>query len=180
MRIETNRLILNEVTLGDLEAIHRLHSFPEVDEYNTLGLPADLDETRKVMQPFIDAHTENPQKLYAWKVTVRESGELVGLCGMILSCDKFRLGEIFYKLSPVQWGKGYATEISKTLIKTGFQEFGLHKVEAGVATENVRSIRVLAKSGMICEGLRRKLLPIRGQWIDSYHYAIVEDDPRND
>jgi ribosomal-protein-alanine N-acetyltransferase len=55
----------------------------------------------------------------------------------------------------------------------------LHKVEAGVATENIRSINVLEKSGMIQEGLRRKILPIRGAWIDNYHYAIVEDDPRD-
>ncbi len=180
MRIETNRLILDEVTWSDLEDIHQIHSFPEVDEFNTLGLPADLEETRRIVKPFIDAQTENPQKMYSWKVTARESGERVGLCGMFLSCDKYRLGEIFYKLRPDQWGKGYATEISKILIKTGFQEFGLHKVEAGVATENVRSIRVLEKSGMTREGLRRKILPIRGQWVDSYHYAIVEDDPGNE
>ncbi|MDR1201453.1 MAG: GNAT family N-acetyltransferase [Tannerellaceae bacterium] len=50
--------------------------------------------------------------------------------------------------------------------------------EAGVATENIRSIKVLEKSGMIREGLRRKILPIRGEWKDNYHYAIVENDPR--
>jgi len=54
------------------------------------------------------------------------------------------------------------------------EKFNLHKVEAGVATENHRSIRVLEKAGMTREGLRRKILPIRGEWKDNYHYAIVE------
>jgi RimJ/RimL family protein N-acetyltransferase len=54
----------------------------------------------------------------------------------------------------------------------------LHKVEAGVQTENVRSIKVLEKAGMTKEGLRRKILPIRGEWKDNYHCAILEDDPR--
>ena len=58
-------------------------------------------------------------------------------------------------------------------------DLSLHKVEAGVACENERSIHVLEKSGMIREGLRRKILPIRGEWKDNYHYAIVEDDPRD-
>lgn len=177
MRIETSRLNLDEVTWSDLDDMHRIHSYPEVDEFNTLGLPANLDETRKVMRPFIEARSQTPQKMYAWKVVVRETGECAGLCGMILSCDKFMLGEIFYKLVPDRWGKGYATEIARALIKAGFETFKLHKVEAGVATRNWRSIRVLEKSGMTREGLRRKILPIRGQWIDSYHYAIVEDDP---
>jgi [ribosomal protein S5]-alanine N-acetyltransferase len=64
------------------------------------------------------------------------------------------------------------------LIRTGFEDFGLHKVEAGVATENIRSIRVLEKAGMTREGLRRKILPVRGEWKDNYHYAIVENDER--
>ena len=66
----------------------------------------------------------------------------------------------------------------KALIKSGFEDLNLHKVEAGVATGNLASIRVLEKSGMTREGLRRRILPIRGKWFDNYHYAIVEDDPR--
>jgi ribosomal-protein-alanine N-acetyltransferase len=103
----------------------------------------------------------------------------IGLAGLTLSNDKFRLGEIYYKLNPIYWEKGYATEVSRALIKSGFEYFHLHKVEAGVAVQNVRSIKVLEKSGMTREGLRRKILPIRGNWIDNYHYAIVEDDPRD-
>ena len=98
---------------------------------------------------------------------------------MHLSADKFKLGEIYYKLHPSYWGKGYATEIAKSLVKFGFEKMHLHKVEAGVQTENIQSIRVLEKAGMTREGLRRKILPIRGEWKDNYHYAIVEDDPRD-
>lgn len=99
---------------------------------------------------------------------------------MSLSANRFRLGEIFYNLDPKYWGKGYATETVKRVIRFGFVELRLHKVEAGVATGNTRSVRVLEKAGMTREGLRRKVLPIRGQWKDNYHYAIVEDDPRDD
>ena len=79
---------------------------------------------------------------------------------------------------PDYWGKGYATEVAKKLISVGFKEFGLHKVEAGVAMGNERSVHVLEKTGMTLEGLRRKILPIRGRWTDGYLYAIVEDDQR--
>jgi RimJ/RimL family protein N-acetyltransferase len=118
------------------------------------------------------------RKSFEWKIVLKSSGEQIGLAGITLSANRFRLGEIYYDLFPSQWGQGYATETAKTLIKAGFEMFHLHKVEAGVATENIRSIRVLEKSGMTREGLRRKVLPIRGKWIDNYHYAIVEDDPR--
>ena len=179
MEILTERLLLREITWNDLESIHRLHSVPEVDEYNTLGIPKDIDETRELMRPDIEAKGKDPQSRYTWRIILKNSGEFIGITGMTLSNNKFRLGEIYYKLLPEYWGKGYATEVARQLIITGFNTFHLHKVEAGVATENERSIRVLEKAGMTREGLRRKVLPIRGVWKDNFHYAIVEDDDRD-
>ena len=179
MKITTPRLELIEITWDDLADIHHLHSMAEVDEYNTLGLPKDEEETRDIIRPIIENQEAEIQKIYMWKVVGKESSAFLGIAGMTLSADRFRLGEIYYKLLPKYWGKGFATEVAKGLIKAGFEDFHLHKVEAGVATDNVPSIRVLEKSGMLREGLRRKILPIRGEWKDNYHYAIVEDDPRN-
>ncbi|MCK5693186.1 MAG: GNAT family N-acetyltransferase [Bacteroidales bacterium] len=179
MEIITERLLLREITWNDLEDIHRLHSIPEVDEFNTLGIPENLDETRELIRPEIESKKADPQNSYTWRIILKNTGDFIGLAGMTLFRDKFRLGEMYYKLLPAFWGKGYATEVTKNLIVVGFDKFGLHKVEAGVATENERSIHVLEKAGMIREGLRRKILPIRGEWKDNYHYAIVEDDPRD-
>jgi [ribosomal protein S5]-alanine N-acetyltransferase len=178
MEIITENLLLREITWDDLEDIHQLHSIPEVDEFNTLGIPADMDETREIMRPELETKEENAQSRYTWRITGKYSGDFIGLAGFILSNDKFRLGEIYYKLLPAYWGQGYATELAKNLIIVGFDKFHLHKVEAGVATGNMRSIRVLEKAGLVREGLRRKILPIRGEWKDGYLYAIVEDDKR--
>lgn len=179
MEIITERLLLREITWNDLEVIHRLHSVPEVDEFNTLGIPKDLEETRELIRPYVEAKLTDPQSKYTWRIIELNSGEFVGLAGMTLSNDKFRLGEIYYKFFPDYWGKGYATEVAKSLIVSGFDKFQLHKVEAGVACENEKSIRVLEKVGMIREGLRRQILPIRGDWKDGFLYAIVEDDKRD-
>lgn len=179
LNLETERLVLSEVTINDLEIIHQLHLIPEVDEFNTLGIPKTIEDTEKILKPSIEAQNKVPRRSYMWKITLKETKEFIGVAGFTLSNDKFRLGEIYYKLNPVYWGNGYATELAKRLILLGFQNFKLHKIEAGVATQNVKSIRVLEKIGMTREGLRRKILPIRGEWIDNYHYAILEDDKRN-
>ena len=89
------------------------------------------------------------------------------------------MGEIYFKFSPASWGRGYATEVAKALIKSGFGKMNLHRIEAGVATENIKSIRVLEKAGMLREGIRRKVLPIRGEWKDNYHYSLLDEDKRN-
>jgi len=178
MVLESQRLYLQDITWDDLPFVHCLHSYPEVDEFNAIGIPKDLEDTKKVLKPIMDAKARVPRKAYTWIVQLKSNKNKIGIAGLHMSCDKYRLGEIYYKLLPSQWGNGYATEIAQAIIKTGFEVFSLHKVEAGVAIGNKASIRVLEKVGMVQEGQRRKMLPIRGQWIDNYHYAIVEDDPR--
>ena len=177
MELQSERLKLQKISWNDLSDIHELHSYSEVDKYNTLGVPKDIEETKEVIRPIINNQKEEKRKLYFWKILLKETNKFIGIAGMNLSLNRFKSGEIYYKLLPDVWGKGYATETSKTLVKSGFGKFNLHRIEAGVATENIASIRVLEKSGMTREGLRRKILPIRGKWKNNYHYAIVEDDP---
>ncbi len=176
MKISTDRLVLTEITWDDLEDIHNLHSIFEVDEFNTVGIPKDIEETRQSVKPYIEAKEKDPQYKYTWSLKTISDNKFIGLAGISLTHDKFKIGEIFYKLLPAYWGKGYATEVSKKIIEIGFDTFKLHRIQAGCAPENVKSIKVLEKSGMTREGRYRKILPIRGKWVDSYMYSIIEDD----
>jgi [ribosomal protein S5]-alanine N-acetyltransferase len=176
VRLESQRLLFEEVTREDLADIHELHSFPQVDEFNTLGIPAAIEETWQFLEPCLREQQNYPRNFFTWKLTQKEEERFAGIGGLKVSSDKFKIGEIYYKLRPDCWGKGYGTEAAKRMIQAGFDLFHLHKIEAGVATGNIRSIRVLEKAGMTREGMRRKILPIRGEWKDNYHYAIVEDD----
>lgn len=176
MEIKTYRLKLTEITFEDLDLIHDIHSVPKVDEYNTLGIPMDLNETKSVIKPDIDDQKKKARSRFCWKIQLTETNEFIGLAGMFLSNDRFKMGEFYYKFYPKYWGNGYATETAKALIRFGFTQCSLHRIEAGVATENKASVRVLEKVGMTCEGRRRKILPIRGVWKDNYHFSILEDE----
>jgi ribosomal-protein-alanine N-acetyltransferase len=179
MVLESERLRLQEITWDDVEDIHTLHSIPAVDEFNTLDLPQHIEETRAFMAPLIADQTCSSRKRYCWVIHHKRHHDFIGLAGMNVSADRFQNGEIYYKLLPRHWGKGYATEVAQTLITYGFTHLNLHRIEAGVAVDNIRSIHVLEKVGMTREGRGRKILPIRGEWKDNYRYAIVEDDERN-
>jgi len=178
MEIQSERLTISEITWEDLDNIHWLHSKPEVDEYNTLGIPKNIDDTRKIMQSTIKDQRIDRRSEYQWSIKKTDDLVFIGLAGMRIYEERFRMGEIFYKLAPEFWGAGYATETARALLNFGFETLNLHRIEAGTATENINSIRVLEKIGMTREGRRRKILPIRGEWYDNYHYAILEDDPR--
>ncbi len=55
---------------------------------------------------------------------MKESNQFIGLAGFTLSNDKFRLGEIYYKLHPDHWSQGYATEVARRIKKKGLTHPG--------------------------------------------------------
>jgi len=67
---------------------------------------------------------------------------------------------------------GYATECSKALIEWGFNERGLSKIIAPVHPDNARSIRVMEKAGMVCEGE----IEYKGHQLPCY--VVRKDDPK--
>jgi [ribosomal protein S5]-alanine N-acetyltransferase len=177
MDLSTERLILKEITWDDVDLIHKLHLIGEVAEFNTIGIPRHTGDTLEVMLSALEDQHMKIRQHFGWTVWTKDTEEFVGEGGMHLSADRFRRGEIHYSLMPEHWHKGYATEIVRRMIRFGFAELMLHRIQAGVASGNRRSIHVLEKAGMLCEGLRRKNLPLRDGWQDSYLYAILEDDP---
>jgi [ribosomal protein S5]-alanine N-acetyltransferase len=106
----------------------------------------------------------------------RNNNHWMGLIGLQLRELKFRSAEIWFKILPANWGDGFATESLNRMLGFAFMELNLHRVEAGCAIENIASARVLEKAGMEREGIKRKILPIRGEWADAYSYAILEED----
>ena len=176
--ITTDRIQLRLIELADLEAIHQLHALPETDEYNTLGIPKDMAETKSVIEPWIAEHHLDKITNYTFAITRKSDGAFLGLFGLKLGHEKFKRAEVWYKIHRDYWQQGYATESVKAVIHFGFEQLGLHRIEAGCAVDNLGSIRVLEKAGMIREGHRRKILPLKTGWSDNYAYAILDTDER--
>jgi RimJ/RimL family protein N-acetyltransferase len=57
--------------------------------------------------------------------------------------------EIGWRFRPEFWGKGFATEASSTLLRHGLGALKLNQVMAEIDSENVASIRVAEKIGMV-------------------------------
>lgn len=160
----------------DLQAIHHLHLLPETDQYNTLGIPANESVTQGWMNDWSEQQKQEPRMHYVFVVEIKDTTDFVGLIALNLGKPKYKNGEVWYKLLPSFWNRGFATEALTEVLRLGFEDLNLHRIEAGCATENIGSIRVLEKVGMHKEGHRRKCLPIRGDWVDNYEFAILEED----
>lgn len=174
----TERTKLRLIKISDLNPIHELHSLSEVDEYNTLGIPKNREETKSIIQPWIEENQLDEIKNYTFAIEQRETGAFIGLFGFKLGNEKYKRAEVWYKIHTNFWAKGYATETLKAVINFGFNTLKLHRIEAGCAVENIGSIKVLEKVGMIREGRGRQTLPLKSGWSDNFEYSILDTDER--
>ena len=88
-----------------------------------------------------------------WAVTDRESGAVMGDCGLILLAHRGPEIELGYRLAKPYWGRGYATEAASAWVAHGFGELGLDRIVAVTHPENVASQHVLEKVGMRFQGM---------------------------
>lgn len=176
--LKSSRLQLALISLADLTFIHELLSHEETDRYNTLGTPSSMDETIAIVAPWINENQKDTIVNHTWMISSLHNQEAIGLFGLKLSNDKYRRGEVWYKIHPNQWKKGYATEALERVIQFAFDDYNLHRIQAGCAVDNIGSICVLEKVGMIKEGRGRKLLPLRTGWSDNFEFSLLESDQR--
>jgi [ribosomal protein S5]-alanine N-acetyltransferase len=174
--LTTKRLYLRELLPDDIAAIHALHSLPETDEFNTLGIPENIKATAKLLTEWLTLQNNTPRESYIFCLELKATKQFIGLMALNLGKANYKSGEVWYKLHVDYWNNSYATEALLELLKFGFTTLTLHRIEAGCAVDNIGSIKVLKKVGMTLEGRKRKRLPIRGEWVDNYFYAILEED----
>jgi len=173
--MHSNRLKYRLVKSSDIKNIHNLHSIPEVDKFNALGIPVNAEETFVILNNWI---TENENKESTNKVYTIElkDEQFIGVFGIKFSNKKYKKAEIWFKLNPKFWNNGYATEALNHFLNQCFTIHLLHRVEAGCAVANLGSKRVLEKCGFIQEGIQRKNLPLKSGWSDNYEFGILENE----
>lgn len=178
LELRTERLSLRLIRPSDLQLIHELHSLPETDRFNALGIPKNIAETKAIITGWIAENQQQEISNYTFAIELREKQQFVGLAGFKLGNKKYQRAEVWYKIHSDYWGKGIATEVLGMTLDFGFDTLQLHRIEAGCAVDNAASIRVLEKAGMKQEGRRRKVLPLKTGWSDNVEYAMLDTDER--
>jgi ribosomal-protein-alanine N-acetyltransferase len=173
--IETERLLLRDLAASDRHPVHEYASDPEVVRFMDWG-PNTEEETNEFIERSILSQSEKPRRNFSLAIILKDTGKLVGGCGIHVSNPENREGWVGYCLNRSFWGKGYATETARGLVKFGFKKLDLHRLFATCDPENSASAHVLEKSGMKREGHLREHKWSNGKWRDSYLYAILEQD----
>jgi len=158
--LQTERLILRPYSEADIPELLPLIGRREVAA-TTLRIAHPY--TEKDARSFLEL-TKDPDKIWL-AITLRGNGRQIGGIGLRIEQDQLR-AELGYWLGVPYWGKGYATEAARELMRHGFEELGLHRIFASHFKHNPASGRVLKKLGMLYEGCQREHIRKWDQFVD--------------
>jgi RimJ/RimL family protein N-acetyltransferase len=147
--LETDRLLLRRFTEADVDNLVELDSDPEVMRFINGGRPTSREEVRNDILPAFLAYYQRFAGYGFWAAVEKSTGEFLGWFHFRpppgAGVDDVELG---YRLRRSAWGKGYATEGSRALIRKGFTELGVQRVFAQTMAVNLASRRVMQKAGL--------------------------------
>ena len=143
--LATERLFLRQFSANDREALFKIAQEPDIFQYFPTKTAWDLERVDRSIQHQIDHWDQFGYGL--WAVTLRETGQLMGWCGLEFLPDTNET-EVGYLLSGEFWGKGYATEAARASVEFGKKNIGLKEIIGLTDPLNIASQRVLEKCGL--------------------------------
>jgi len=173
-RLETERLILRQITSRDTAAVFRLFSNRKVARYLDFPVLETMDQAREIVD-WCDAIWQDGSGM-RWGITKKGDRELIGTCGFHNWARRNYRADIGYDLLPAYWGRGLMREAVTRVIRYGTDQMALHRVQAMVHPENVRSQGLLERLGFTREGMLREWRFYRGEFWDEICYSLLEDE----
>lgn len=171
--LETQRLFLRKVQPDDIASLNQLLS----DEEITSCLLLKSHQTEKDTQEYIEklAHRAALGQPNLWAYILKANNKLIGLGGFT-SVDEIGTAMTMYAILKPYWHQGFAPEALKRIIECGFHDIKLNRIEGYCLLANVRSARVMEKSGMQHEGTLRECAYGKNGYWSSKLYAILKTD----
>ncbi len=172
LTLQTPRLILRKLEITDAEDIFAYASDPQVAAYTAWTVHQSIRETYEYLNNFV-FNLYRSGKGMDWGIVEKQSGTVIGTCGLYVTTHH-RRGSLGYSLARDYWGQGLMTEAARSAIAFGFHVMQLQRIQGICNVENIRSARVLEKSGMQFEGVLHNYIFEKGQSWDVKMYAIAQ------
>jgi RimJ/RimL family protein N-acetyltransferase len=110
-------------------------------------------------------------------VVLKSDNTLIGLVGL-KDINVLNQSAEFYVIigDPAAWGKGYGTEATKLMVRYGFMELNLNRIQTQDMDENIGGQRADEKAGFKYEGTLREVIPRFGKFHDVRVYSLLRHE----
>lgn len=142
--LETERLILRPLTTEDAPAVFQWAGDERVTRYMTYPTHSDISATLEWLESL---DHENDTE-YEFGFVEKESGELIGSGGVYWN-EGLKQWRIGYNLRFSSWGKGFATEAAREIVRFAKEELAVDSIGVCHAVDNPNSGRVIEKCDFV-------------------------------
>lgn len=146
--LETDRLILRELTLEDVDRIYQILSDPITMQF--WPKPFDYEGAERWVRRSVEAYRDLGFGRYA--IVLKPLGLLIGDCGfMRVEVNGVQENDLGYILDKKYWNQGFATEAAKACLQHGLEQLKMNRIVASMETKNLASKAVAEKIGLRLE-----------------------------
>jgi RimJ/RimL family protein N-acetyltransferase len=151
--LETERLRLRRLTVGDADFVLRLLNEPSfLQNIGDRGVRTNEAARLYILNGPVASYEQHGFGLYL--IELRTTAAPIGICGL-LKRDVLEDVDIGYALVPEFWAQGYAGEAAAAVLTYARETLGLRRVAAVVSPDNQSSIRLLERLGFRYERMIR-------------------------
>jgi [ribosomal protein S5]-alanine N-acetyltransferase len=172
--IPTHRLLLREMNLEVYQYVFSTYTDEQLKEFFGLSNDAELEQKRSMYRNGLTMF--NKSFLY-FQLLNKETEQFIGWCGFHTWYIQHHRAEIGYGLSEENTrGKGYMTEIFPFVLRAGFENMNLNRIEALIGPTNTPSLKLVQRFGFTKEGTLREHYYKDGIAEDSVVFSLLKNE----
>src|SRR3989338_1538489 len=152
IKLETKSLILEPPDIRFAQDVLEYWNDPELCRYIDAKPAADIEECKEFMKNLSEENVKG--KRAYWVIVQKSEKKAIGTIGFIFKhALRHKVAEIGYGLGRAYWGQGLFQEAMKEVLKFGFEDLQLERIQAIAREDNQRAIKGIEKIGFIQEAV---------------------------
>jgi len=177
-KLITDRLVLRDYLIEDLEKHHELFSNNTVMRYLQDIKTNTIEESKQNLQNCIDELLSKNRKLYSFIIENKVTNEFIGEIGytVMKNTPYGKLVHLGYFILEEYWNKGFVTEALKRILEYAFVENNVYRIHTGCFKENIGSERVMQKCGFTKEAEFKEYALHEGKLKDRVEYRLLKTE----
>jgi ribosomal-protein-alanine N-acetyltransferase len=178
IKLYTDRLIIRDPVLDDLETHHELISNNTVMRYLQDIKTNTLEESKENLLNSIRERDSNDRKCYFFRIEDKNTNEFIGEIGytVLQNTPYGKFVHLGYFIKKEHWNKGYVTEAVKRVMEYAFEENNVYRINTGCTKENAGSEKVMQKCGLIKEAEFQEYVLHEGKLKDRVEYRMLKNE----
>ncbi len=144
--LETDRCLVRETTVEDVDAFYELYKDKEITEYME-PLFEDRDEEIEYTKSYI----KNVYEFYGfgmWTIVEKTSGKIIGRAGVSYR-EGYELPELGFMIGKAFWRCGYAYEVCSAIVNYMYENYDMEEILIFIEPQNTPSILLAKKLGAV-------------------------------